>query len=206
MNMKQVATILLATAAVLLASCSEDSDGILSRQQTSMASYLGSTHSPRLIPESELDSSLEENPQYYSVFGNSAYRYITNMYDEGRDQRTEVAWGDSVELVYTAYVFDFKTVKAENIYATNDSDSLEALRQAGLDTSYEWTTEPLAVTVGSTNIIKGIESSLVGCREGDIVEVYMTFTMAYDDMTIGTVPYQSPVAWYFTIIKVNERN
>ena len=71
MNMKKVATILLATAAVLLASCSEDSDGILSRQQTSMASYLGSTHSPRLIPESELDSSLEENPQYYSVFGNS---------------------------------------------------------------------------------------------------------------------------------------
>ena len=50
MNMKKVATILLATAAVLLASCSEDSDGILSRQQTSMASYLGSTHSPRLIP------------------------------------------------------------------------------------------------------------------------------------------------------------
>ena len=96
MNMKKVATILLATAAVLLASCSEDSDGILSRQQTSMASYLGSTHSPRLIPESELDSSLEENPQYYSVFGNSAYRYITNMYDEGRDQRTEIAWGDSL--------------------------------------------------------------------------------------------------------------
>lgn len=206
MNMKKIALIIIPLLTVMLCGCSDDADGILSRQQTSMTSYLTSTHSPRLIAEENLDSSLEREPQYYSTFGQTAYRYISTLYDEGRDDRPEVEWGDRVEIRYTAYVFDFRNVTAANIYATNELASLIELEQAGLNTSYEWTTDPLVIELGSTDIIKGVESALVGCREGDSVEVYMTYSMAYDDMAIGAVPYQSPVAWYFTIETVTKRN
>lgn len=206
MNMKKVALIITPLLTALLCACSDDSDGVLSRQQTSMTSYLASTHSPRLIAEEDLDSSLERYPQYYSTFGQTAYRYISTLYDEGRNDQPEVEWGDVVEITYTAYVFEFRNVTAANIYATNELASIIELQQAGLNTSYEWTTDPLVIELGSTDIIKGIESSLVGCRQGDMVEVYMTFSMAYDDTAIGTVPYQSPVAWYFSIDKVTKRN
>lgn len=206
MDMKKIALIIIPLLAAVLYGCSDDTDGILSRQQTSMTSYLTSTHSPRLIAEENLDSSLESEPQYYSTFGQTAYRYISTLYDEGRDQRTEVEWGDIVTIRYTAYVFDFRNVTAENIYATNELASIIELEEAGLNTEYEWTTDPLSIELGTTDIIKGIEKSLVGCRQGDRVEVYMTFSMAYDDMSIGTVPYQSPVAWIFTIDTVTKKN
>lgn len=206
MDMKKTALIIIPLLAAMLFACSDDSDNILSRQQTSMTSYLTSAHSPRLIAEENLDSSLERYPQYYSTFGQTAYRYISTLYDEGRDDRPEVEWGDEVEIRYTAYVFGFRNVTTENIYATNELASIIALQEAGLNTEYEWTTDPLVIKLGSTDIIKGIESSLSGCREGDRVEVYMTFTMAYDDTAIGAVPYQSPVAWYFTIDKVTKMN
>lgn len=206
MDMKKAAFIIIPLLTVFLCACSDDSDDILSRQQTSMTSYLTSTHSPKLIAEEDLDSSLEREPQYYSTFGQTAYRYISTLYDEGRDDRPEIEWGDIVEIHYTAYVFEFRNVTAENIYATNELASLIELEEAGLNTSYEWTTDPLTIELGQTDIIKGIESSLVGCREGDDVEVYMTFSMAYDDMAIGAVPYQSPVAWHFTIDTVTKRN
>lgn len=204
--MKKAAAIILILSVILTVACGDDSDSVLTSQQSSMTSYLKSTHSPRLIPEDELDSSLDQNPQYYTTFGQTAYRYISTLYDDGRDSRTLIEWGDEVEISYTAYIFAYKAVTTENIYASNMEESIEALRMAGLDTSYEWTTDPLVIELGSTNIIKGVESSLVGCREGDKVEVYMTFTMAYDDNTIGVVPYRSPVAWYFTIDKVTKRN
>lgn len=204
--MKKTAHIIVFLLTVVLCGCSDDSDNILSRQQTSITSYLTSTHSPKLIAEENLDSSLEREPQYFSTFGRTAYRYISTLYDEGRDERAEIEWGDIVSIRYTAYVFEYRNVTAENIYATNELASIIELEEAGLNTEYEWTTDPFTIELGTTDIIKGIEESLVGCREGDRVEVYMTFSMAYDDMAIGAVPYQSPVAWILTIDTVTKRN
>ena len=75
------------------------------------------------------------------------------------------------------------------------------LREAGLNTEY-WPVEPLKVKIGETNILKGVELSLIGCREGDAVEVYMTIDAAYGDTVVGVVPEETAVAWYYTIASV----
>ena len=87
------------------------------------------------------------------------------------------------------------------IYLTNDQVQIDELRKTGLNVEY-WKTEPLKVKIGQTNIIKGVEESLIGCREGDRVEVYMTLDAAYGDEVVGVVPFESSVAWYYTIDKV----
>ena len=48
----------------------------------------------------------------------------------------------------------------------------------------------------------GLRRALVGCREGDVVEIYMTYQAAYDDEIIGLVPKESPLAWLLTVDKV----
>ena len=49
-----------------------------------------------------------------------------------------------------------------------------------------------------------VRSALTGCREGDRVEVYMTYAAAYGSGVVGLVPKESPVAWLFTIEKVTK--
>lgn len=86
----------------------------------------------------------------------------------------------------------------DNVYISNDTAVISQLKQAGLNTEY-WSAEPLVVTLGESNIIKGVSQSLVGCRQGDQVEVYMTFEEAYEDKVVGIVPHKSAVAWFYTI-------
>ena len=52
-------------------------------------------------------------------------------------------------------------------------------------------------------IIKGMADALLGCREGDAVEVYMTYNMAYGDDYFGIIPKESPIAWLFTVDAVD---
>ena len=61
----------------------------------------------------------------------------------------------------------------------------------------------MTIKIGQTNIIKGVTTSLIGCREGDVVEAYMTLDAAYDDRVVGVVPKNSSVAWFYTIDSVN---
>jgi FKBP-type peptidyl-prolyl cis-trans isomerase 2 len=60
----------------------------------------------------------------------------------------------------------------------------------------------MVVKLGETNIIKGVEESLLGCREGDRVEAYMTSKLAYDDKAIGIVKKEASVLWVYTIEKL----
>lgn len=60
-----------------------------------------------------------------------------------------------------------------------------------------WTFEPLTVDMRHPGIIKGMADALLGCREGDAVEVYMTYNMAYGDDYFGIIPKESPIAWSF---------
>ena len=53
-----------------------------------------------------------------------------------------------------------------------------------------------------SGIIKGLYEALLGCREGDYVESYMTYNMAYGDKYVSTIPRESPVAWFFTVESV----
>jgi FKBP-type peptidyl-prolyl cis-trans isomerase len=65
-----------------------------------------------------------------------------------------------------------------------------------------WSTEPLVLKLGSDKIIKGAELSLYGCREGDVVEAFMSMDAAYGSSDVGIIPSESPVMWSYTILSV----
>lgn len=195
-------TVLVAACVVPLVSCADDEDTTDS-QRNNIVRYLTSTHVPRLISAEEAETSLEVDPPFYEVMERNVYRYIFNYYDAGRDERPQAERGDEVELTYTAYVFTGGVPRTESVYASNDAETIAALAEAGLNPEY-WSSEPLRVKLGATDIIKGVALSLEGCRQGDEVEAYMTFDMAYDDDVVGVVPKESAVVWIYTVNKVSK--
>ena len=183
--------------------CSKD-DMTVSSQRNDIVRFLTSSHVPRLVAEEEMENSLEAQPEFYQKLNIDLYRYISTYYDSGRDKRAVIDDGDEVTLTFTAYTFSGGMPRTENVYLSNDAAVIEQLRQAGLNTEY-WSTEPLVVKLGETNIIKGVSKSLIGCREADKVEVYMTFEEAYQNKVIGIVPFESAVVWHYTIDSVIKR-
>lgn len=194
--------VVVALAAAFVVSCSNENDSVLTTQQSKISSYLTSSHQPRLIPESQVSASLDSEPKFYTQWGLDIYRYIATYYDEGRDEWTEVASTSTIEIVYTAYVFPNAKPTTANMYATNDPDSIAELEKLGLNTEYEWTTDPMVVTLGKEEILPGLETALVGCREGDSVEIYLTYDEAYGKHYVGMVPAKSAVVWFIDIVDV----
>lgn len=204
-NFRHIAYALVALCATLLGvGCNNDTDTVLTAQQTSIEKYLTGSHQPRLIVEDDVANSVEEQPQFYTRWGLDIYRYISTYYNEGRDLEPEVTSRSKIEIVYTAYIFKSGTPTVTDMYATNDAESLAKLQEAGLDTEYEWTTEPLKVAMGHSELVDGLETALTGCREGDSVEIYLTYEAAYGNNYIGKVPSKSSVVWFIDIISVTE--
>ena len=206
MDMKRVynvaIVVVVAIVATLSLSCSNENDSVLISQQTSISRYLTSSHQPKLIAESEVPSSLDSEPNFYTQWGLDIYRYIDTYYAEGRDEWSVVEANSTISIVYTAYVFAGSRPSAGSMYATNDSDSIAELEALGLNTEYEWTTDPMVVKLGEDEILPGLETALVGCREGDSVEIYLTFDEAYGNNYVGSVLPKSAVVWYVDIVDV----
>ena len=202
MKLRFVIILLAAMVMMSLVGCNDD-DKVIESQRTAIERYLTSSHVPRLIAREDVENSIEYNPAFYDKMGLDLYRYIATYYDEGRDTRAEVAKGAEVEIVYTAYLFKGSAPKANMAYATNDPDMIAQLVDMGLDAEY-WSEEPLKIKIGSTNIITGLEKSLIGCREGDVVEAYMTSKVAYDDKSVGVILRDMSVMWSFTITSVSK--
>lgn len=186
-----------------LVGCGDD-DETVTNQRNDIVQFLTSSHVPRLIDKEDLDSSLEENPNFYEALNLDLYRYVSTYYDADRDSRTMVDAGDVVSLTYTAYTFSGGMPSINSVYISNDTTVISQLKQAGLNPEY-WSNEPLVVNLDETNIIKGVSRSLIGCRQGDKVEVYMTLEEAYKDEVVGMVPHKSAVAWFYTIDSVTKR-
>ena len=201
--MKSKVWIAFVVAASLLFSvaCGDEAVDVAETQRNSIVSYLTSSHSPRLINKKDVGQALEKNPPFYEQVEYNTFRYIDDYYNPERESRVQVAEGDKVELTFTAYIFSGSKPAVSAIYLTNDQVQIDALQNTGLNVEY-WKAEPLRVKIGQTNIIKGVEVSLIGCREGDSVEVYMTLDAAYGDDVVGVVPLESSVVWYYTIDKV----
>lgn len=189
-------------ATLFVVSCSNDTDTVLTSQQNSISKYLEGSHQPRLIPESEISSSLDNEPEYYEQWGLDLYRYIATRYAEGRNAKPTVDWDSTITISYSAYIFTGSKPAISSLYATNEEDKIEELKNLGLNTSYEWTTDPLEVTIGESAILKGLEEALPECKEGDTVEIYMTFTKANGNNYVGMVPAKSAVVWIINILSV----
>ena len=154
---------------------------------------------PRLVAEENLEEG--SNQPYYTVSGDAVYRYITDIYNPDRVNWPEVTPTSTVKITFRAYVFTYAnivTTGSENNwtvpYYTNDASLKSFLEGRGLNTEW-WTFEPLTVDMRHPGIIKGMADALLGCREGDAVEVYMTYNMAYGDDYFGIIPKESPIAW-----------
>lgn len=196
-KLRLMMAVFAAMCLALAVGCSDEDDQITS-QRSDIVRFLTSTHVPRLVAEEDKESSLEAEPPFYEKLNQDLYRYVANYYDSNRSSRTMVDKGDQVSLTYTAYIFKGGMPRVDNVYISNDTAVISQLKQAGLNAEY-WSAEPLVVTLGESNIIKGVSQSLVGCRQGDQVEVYMTFEEAYEDKVVGIVPHKSAVAWFYTI-------
>ena len=183
----------------LLVAC-EQEDTLLS-ERDKIEKYL--TSSRHMVSESEVGDVIENNPDFYSVFGRYAYRHIVNYYDEGRDERPVVEMGDNIEIRFNAYTFTGSEPTLANLYWSNIH---ETIIDVGDKSNYtlDWSTEPLAIKLGSTEILEGLELALPGCREADSVQVYMSSNLAYGKKLIGVVPKNSMVAWYMKIEKVTK--
>lgn len=201
-SIRNIASIMAVVVALLSVGCNNDTDTVLTSQQTSIERYLTGSHQPRLIVEDDIPNSLDEEPQFYTRWGQNIYRYIATYYAEGRDTMKEVSKSSTIEIVYTAYLFKNSTPTVNDMFATNDAESLDKLIAAGLDAEYEWSTEPKRVKMGNDELISGLDTALKGCREGDSVEIYLTYEAAYGKHYIGEVPSKSAVVWFIDIVSV----
>ena len=192
----------VALAATITLSCSNENDTVLTGQQSKISSYLKSSHQPRLIPESEIPSSLDNEPKFYTQWGLDIYRYIATYYDLDRDKWPEIVNGTTFDMTYSAYIFKSSAPTFTDLFATNDAENLQKLQDAGLNTSYEWSSEPMRITLGKGELLSSLETALEGCREGDEVEIYLTYPEAYGNKYIGKVPSKSSQMWVIKIDKV----
>ncbi|MBQ1224353.1 MAG: FKBP-type peptidyl-prolyl cis-trans isomerase [Alistipes sp.] len=184
--------------AVLTLAC--DDEGTLLTERDNIEKFLTSTR--RMVAEENLGSVIEDNPKFYTVFGRYAYRYIDNYYDADRENRAVVEWGDEVVLRFNAYTFTSTEPSNSAPYWSNVPEMIDKLGKHG---DLEWSRDPLAIRLGTTDVIEGVERALVGCREQDSVQVFMTSSLGYGKRLVGSVPKRSSLAWYMKIEKVNKR-
>ncbi len=183
----------------LLVSCKQEDTLLTERDK--IEKYL--TSSRRMVAEEDLSSVIENNPPFYNVFGRYAYRHIVNYYDTGREEKPIVEWGDNLQIRFNAYTFTGSEPSLSAIYLSNIPEVIEQLGKKS-DNTLAWSSEPLHIKLGTTKILKGVESVLPGCHEADSVQVYMTSNLAYGDEIIGVIPKQSMIAWYLKIEKVTK--
>ena len=188
---------LVALVAVSGLSCSDEE--VLPNQREKIVSFLTSSHAPALVAESDADQEAQQ--AFYTVSGNTVYRYIDNYYAPGRDQKRVVEASSKVTITFRAYVFTFSTITDSTFpYYSNDPLLRSAYLELGLAED-AWSFEPLTLDMRG-DILKGLRYALLGSREGDEVEAYMTYNMAYGDANFSTIPRESPVAWFFTVESV----
>lgn len=201
MTMKRLIPVLLFAWGLAAVSCSEEQD-LLAEQRRKLVSYLETTHSPRLVPETEVGEG-EQLAFYTALGGNSVYRYIDGYYDPERPARREVTSTSKVTIVFRAYVFNYTNITDTTFpFYSNDASLRSAYEELGLTVEDgAWTFEPLTVEMGG-GILKGIYYALLGCREGDYVEAYMAFDVAFGGRYFSTVPRESPIAFFFTVQSV----
>lgn len=201
---KRITTIVAMLAiAALSISCSNDTDTTLTSQQKAIENYLTGSHKPRLIEEINIPESMEEQPAFYTHWALNVFRYIATYYDENRDSRPIILRGTTFDIKYTAYTFKSGAPSITDMFATNDQAKIDELYR-GYDDENIWSSEPLRITLGHQDLVSGLELALEGCREGDKIEVYLTYEAAYGKKYIGMVPSKTAVMWDIEILEVLE--
>ena len=201
MAMKRLIYMTMGVAALFLGGCNNDVD-MLTSQKDAIVKYL--TSSRRLIAQEEIGSVIEENPAFYTAFDQSVYRHITNYYAADRNEWAEVDEKSTIVINFNAYTFTGSEPNMQSIYWSNIPTTISSI-EASNNHQYDkliWEDKPMTIQLGRGHTIKGLETALIGCRDQDSVQVYMTSNVAYGKQLIGSVPKNSSVAWYIKILNV----
>lgn len=202
MPLKRFYILVLMTFLALVSGCKKENDDVLPDQRKRIVSFLTSSHSPRLVKEEELEPDGKQ-PFYTELAHGNLYRYIDNYYNPDRKNWAEVLPTSKVTITFRCYQFDFSAITDRDIpYFTNDPLWEKTFyEELGL-TPGVWDFTPLEINLPHTNVIRGLKESLVGCRVGDDVEIYMTYGMAYGEDDFSILPKQSPIAIMYTVNSV----
>lgn len=144
---------------------------------------------------------MDEQPAFYTHWALNVFRYIATYYDEDRESKPVIQRGTTFDIRYTAYTFKSGAPTLNDMFATNDQAKIDELYR-GYDDENIWSSEPMRITLGNQDLVSGLERALEGCREGDKVEIYLTFDEAYGKSYIGMVPSKSAVMWDIEILEV----
>ena len=198
--MKKIIAIL--SVLLFLAGCKSEDTVLAERDK--IIKYLTSRN---ICSEDELANQISSEPPFYTASRKYSYRHIVNYYDEGREERTMVEWGDSIEIkFFNAYIFTGSEPSYSSLYWSNIPEVIAKVGDKSGNT-LDWSTDPLVVKLGSTRIIRGLEAALPECREGDSIQVYMTSNIGYgSNRDFGVVPEASMLAWYLRIGKVTKKD
>lgn len=203
MPMKRLFAALIVALPALTCACSEEED-ILPEQRQKIVSFLERTHTPALVPEADVDAGTTQG--YYTAAGNTVYRYIEvdDVYDPNRANYREVTRDSKVTITFRFYVFDYANITDSTFpFYSNDAALKSAYEELGLTVDGGvWHFEPRQIDMRHADILKGLYLALLGCREGDHVEAYMTYTMAYGEKYFSTIPKESPIAVFFEVNQV----
>ena len=197
MTMKKFLSILFLLAFAV--SC--EKEDLLLSERDKIEKYL--TSSRNMVIESEVGNVIQNNPPFYNIFDRFAYRHIVNYYNEGRNEKPIVEWGDKIEIRFNAYTFTGSEPAQSAIYWSNIPEVIAKLSEKS-GSSLDWPTEPLTIELGKTEMLEGLEYTLPGCHEADSVQVYMTSNLAYGKNLVGVVAKNSMIAWYMKIEKVTK--
>ena len=142
MPMKRIFATLIFALPLLFCGCSEEED-ILPEQRQKIVSYLERTHSPALIPESQVETGSQQ--RFYTMSGSTVYRYIDNFYRDGRSELPEVTAAAKATITFRAYVFAFSNITDSTFpFYSNDPALQQAYEDMGL-TPGAWSFEPLTL-------------------------------------------------------------
>ncbi len=109
----------------------------------------------------------------------------------------QAANGDSVYFNYIGQTF---SSRLGDTFTTNIK---EEAKKAKLDTTY-LDFSPKGVRSGDGSLMRGLESGLTGCRQGDSLLLLITSDLAYGDQQVGYVPAGTPVTFVVNVLKVKK--
>ncbi len=117
---------------------------------------------------------------------------------EGTTEEVEqlvIVEGDSVYINYVGYIF---TSSPNGVFVTNVESIGEVLGFSPEDKVYA----PLGIKYGTTPLVEGLNRGLKGLKNGDMVSIFMNYTLAFGDAEIGLIPSESAISYDIDIIEV----
>ena len=135
----------------------------------------------------------DPNREDFTEVSKGVFRSFTTP-EDGRG--TPIAeTGDSLWMMFGIYRF------TQN-FSGSQNDLLYTNKAELMPDRVTWSRDPLKVTLGSGELMSGVEKALEGCAPGDIVTVIMTSDNAYGKHTVEQLPPNTPIAWKIEIERV----